>query len=133
MNTLTSVHIIDGVDDERYRTFRFGLRCVSDHYRHDKDRNIIGGCGAWNAACQVLHDMQSLRTLFIQLTFPAFGPYLWDGHGFTAREEIVFEPLRKIRNVESFHVQVDWPESESFKKGERPFTLTRIPRQPPLN
>ena len=107
------------------QTFRFGLRCVSDHYRHDKDRNITGGCGAWNAACQVLGKMQSLRKLFIQLTFPAFGPYLWDGYGFNAREEVVFGPLRKIRRIESFHVEVDWPESKSFKKDTRDFTLTR--------
>jgi len=85
------------------------------------------GGGAWEATCQVLTSMKNLQRLHIEVSYRRFAMHLYNGQGFTAKEEFVFGPLRTITHPRVYNVEVEWPEFESFKKGNAPFQLTRRP------
>ncbi|PGH01161.1 hypothetical protein AJ80_09056 [Polytolypa hystricis UAMH7299] len=73
---------------------------------------------AWEATCEVLASMKSLRRLRIRMH---------QGCGYSLEdEEILFGPLRRLHSPEFFEVEVDWAETETFQKGDAPFTVRRI-------
>lgn len=70
--------------------------------------------------------MSGLKRLHLDIASERFYVFLLDEyHGI--REERVFRPLREITQCNTFEVEVDWPETEGFKKEDAPFQLTRRP------
>ena len=108
-----------------------GLHCVSDYHQKRfsvTDTDLTSGGGAWEATCQVLARMNGLKRPRLDIAAGRLSAFLlYDRQGCVPREERVFRPLREFIQCDSFEIEVDWPESKSFKKGEAPFQLTRRP------
>jgi len=85
-----------------------------------------GGTSTWAAACSVLSQMKGLKNLWIYLGHNAFGMELCSFEGEVPNEEMIFGPLRRIKGLEVFEVEVEWETLGTFdEKAERPFRLRR--------
>jgi hypothetical protein len=93
-----------------------------------------GDVRTWQAVCDIIAGMESLKRLRIHLCKPAFIVVLAclrPRVQFT-RESFIFAPLAEIgkkRDLEVFEVQVDWPVGDDdawVEEAETGFTLIRL-------
>lgn len=128
LNAITSLHL-DGVFHDNYGDWNHGLQYVSDYHRKRfsvTDNDLAVGGGVWEATCQVLSGLSGLKRLHLDIACERFYIFLLDEyHGI--REERVFGPLREITQCDTFGIEVDWPDTEGFKKEDAPFQLKRRP------
>lgn len=69
--------------------------------------------------------MNGLKRLRLDLCGVRFRAFQYGEQGCVPYEERVFRPLREITRCDTFEIEVDWPETEAFKKGNAPFQLKR--------
>jgi hypothetical protein len=98
-------------------------------------RNVdTGEIRIWQAVCDIIAGMESLKRLRIHLCKQAFIVVLAcrRPHVQITRESFIFSPLAEIgkrRHLEAFEIQVDWPigDDEAWaEEAEKGFTLTRL-------
>jgi hypothetical protein len=84
---------------------------------------------AWAAACEVIASMERLNVLRVRMTSRVTAVHPRRETDVPADEEVVFGPLRRIRRPRNFTVEVNWAETETFQKGDAPFTVIRDPER----